>query len=247
MYSFVLAIIYSFEMGCLMGLSLVLKKNSIGAIGIGAMIVFIAMVLVVGIAASVIIQTANDLSITSMETGSQTTDEVSAGLRIMDIEGLQDDRKLGGTWYNNSIHNLTLSVTTRAGSPEIDLSQIILEISNSDTKSVLSYNSGEPEFVDGVSSSGVFGCQDGGVNIFDQGTTTFGIIVLEDSDSSCDADSPVINKGDVVMICINASACFNGLETRTNVWGTILPEGGSLVPFSFRIPGLGSDTVFDLY
>jgi len=247
-YSFVLTIIYSSEMGCWMG-----KRNNVplndvkAAIGIGAMIVFIAMVLIAGIAASVFIQTANKLEITGMESGSQTTDEVSSGLRVVDIEGQKDNRDIGGTWYNETIHNITMTVTTRAGSPDIDLSQTVLEISNSTVKCILVYNTGEPEFSSEVPSGGVFKSVDGGTNIFEQSARTFGLIELEDADDSCDADAPVINRGDMVMLAINATACFNGCPARTDVWGTILPEGGSVALFEFRVPGLSQDAVYDLY
>ena len=58
-----------------------------GSIGIGAMIVFIAMVLVAGIAASVLIQTSTNLETQAMATGSQTTDEVSTGIAVYGVLG----------------------------------------------------------------------------------------------------------------------------------------------------------------
>jgi len=64
-----------------------LKADDIGDMGIGAMIVFIAMVLVAGIAASVLIQTANRLEIQAMETGQETIGEVSTGLAVTGISG----------------------------------------------------------------------------------------------------------------------------------------------------------------
>ena len=62
-------------------------KRDVGSIGIGAMIVFIAMVLVAGIAASVLIQTSTTLESQAMATGRETTDEVAGGIAVFDIEG----------------------------------------------------------------------------------------------------------------------------------------------------------------
>ncbi len=215
-----------------------LKNKDVGAIGIGAMIVFIAMVLVAGIAASVLVQTANKLEIQAMTTGSETTAEVSTGLHVFDIEG-----KKSGT----NIVNMTITVRPRAGSQDIDLEQTIIEFSDGTTKVLLSYNeSATWNFNSEVNTSTgqVFGT--GGWNMTNE---EFGILVLEDADGSCStATAPVINRGDLVMLLISTEACFGGgLSARDDVWGQVMPEEGAPGHFAFRVPASLSDTVYDLY
>ena len=85
-------------------------KKEVGSIGIGAMIVFIAMVLVAGIAASVLIQTSTRLEMQALKTGQETTAEVASGIKVEAIEG-----------YNSSgsITKLCIEITSRAGSPDV--------------------------------------------------------------------------------------------------------------------------------
>jgi flagellin FlaB len=243
-----------------------LRKKDVGSIGIGAMIVFIAMVLVAGIAASVLVQTANRLEIQAMETGDETTAEVATGIKVIDIEGHKTTRNLAfnmstglpwGThytslennrsWVNGSrIHNMTITVGPRAGSMDIDLSNTVIEISNSTQKCILTYDSSYWSGI--VNEGGVFWTnRSTGASVFDLDPDDFGIIELEDADGSCSATTPVINRGDKVMLCLNISACFYGFVERTDVWGMIIPEDGAPGVFLFRTPASYTDVVYDLY
>jgi archaeal flagellin FlaB len=231
------------------------KINKIASMGIGAMIVFIAMVLAAGISASVLVQTADRLEMQAMETGRQTMREVSTGLRITDIGGKYDTRSMaynattgliqgGGphdAWHNYSrIHNLTITITPLAGSMYVDLSSAVFELSNSTTKCILTYDSNN--FQGTVGSSGLFA-----VDAFDLAPNKFGIIKLQDADGSCTSPNPVLNKGDMASLTVNASACFFGLDSRDSVWGAIEPEEGSLCQFSFMVPASLYDVIYDLY
>ena len=214
----------------------ILKKRDFGAIGIGAMIVFIAMILVAGIAASVLVQTANTLEIQAMQTGSETTAEVASGLSVFDIEG----------HVNTDIDYLAITVRPRAGSQDIDLSETFVEISDSTIKNVLTYSSAH--FYNKTEIDGnIF------TDAFFNGLTgqDFGVIVLEDGDGSCTYSSPVVNRGDKVLITVNCSttgAFGRELPERTDVWGIVVPEEGSSGIFGFRTPASwGTITVFDLY
>ena len=211
-----------------------LRKNA-GAIGIGAMIVFIAMVLVAGIAASVLIQTSSKLETQAMATGEQTRREVATGLAVADIEGYAAS--------GSDISRLAIQVRPRAGSEDIDLSQAFVEISNSAKKLVLTYNSSEWHAKSEINGD-VF--QDA---FFDGlAANEFGIVVLEDADNSCTSSTPVINRGDKVLITVDAgdASGFNSLAERTDVWGMVVPENGAPGIISFRTPASYIDEVMDL-
>ena len=215
-----------------------LKADDIGDMGIGAMIVFIAMVLVAGIAASVLIQTANRLEIQAMQTGQETIGEVSTGLGVVTITGYKGVENLS---------LMTIAVQPRSGSFSIDLGQTYIELSDSDKKVILTYESAEFHDTDEINGN-MFtaGFYDG------LGATTFGIIVLEDADGSLAAATPVINKGDQVVLTINLDLVFTadplGLPTRTEVWGMIQPEEGAPGVFAFTTPAsYASDLVYHLY
>ena len=214
----------------------ILKKKDVGSIGIGAMIVFIAMVLVAGIAASVLIQTSTTLESQAMATGRETTDEVAGGIAVFDIEG----------HVATDIDALAITVRARAGSPDIDLNETIILLTDGTSKTLLMYDYATATHFNSTVDTG-----DGDVFGFDYGTLTneqFGIMVLEDADASVKMYTPVINTGDKVMLFINGIACFGGtgLTERKDIQGWIYPEHGSPGVIAFRTPASYSDIVYDL-
>jgi flagellin FlaB len=214
-----------------------LKEDDVGDMGIGAMIVFIAMVLVAGIAASVLIQTANRLEIQAMQTGQETTREVSTGLAVIDIEG----QNTGGL-----ITEMTITIRSRAGSGDIDLSQTIIELTDGSVKTLLTYSPTALQFNTSTDENGSIFY----TGLWNMTNEQYGILVLQDEDSSLSASNPVINQGDLVMLTINTDLCFpgtGGLELRADVWGFVSPEQGASGIFAFRVPSSLTEKVYDLY
>ena len=74
----------------------------------------------------------------------------------------------------------------------------------------------------------------------------FGIIVLEDPDSSVTQYNPVINRGDLVVLTIDTNAIFGEIAERTDVAGMVMPEIGAPGMIAFTTPASYTDTVYDL-
>jgi len=216
-----------------------LRKKDVGAIGIGAMIVFIAMVLVAGIAASVLIQTSTKLESQAMRSGQETIAEVSTGLAVFDVEG-----KTG----TSDLRDLAITVRARAGASDVDLNETTILITDGTTKALLTYY--------GWSDADLFNASvDADGQLFGTGNWSnltndyFGIIVLQDEDGSCTQTNPVINKGDKVVLTLNCSSgkLFDGeIGERVDIYGQVIPEIGSPGIISFTTPASYNDVVYDL-
>ena len=205
-------------------------SNDNAAIGIGSLIIFIAMILVAGIAASVIIQTMNSLQQQALLTGQQTMRDISSGIKVTHVSG-----------YNNGskITQLAVFVRTTAGSNDINLTNTYISLSNSAKQVILNYTT---KCFSNTVSNGLFNT----LNSSNLTSTTYGIMVVRDFDSSCTMSSPTINDDDLVVLLINATKCFSGISTRTDVSGSIVPEYGINGVISFTTPSVYVDPIVEL-
>ena len=96
--------------------------ESRGQVGIGTLIVFIAMVLVAAIAAGVLINTAGLLQAQAQQTGEETTAEVSDVVQIGEVIGSSD--------ADGTINRINASVRLASGSDPINVSQASYTISS---------------------------------------------------------------------------------------------------------------------
>ncbi len=204
------------------------EKNA--AIGIGSLIIFIAMILVAGIAASVFIQTMNSLEQQALQTGQEAVKDVSSGLRVTQVSGFNN---------GSTISQIAIFLRTTAGSDFIDLTYAHISLSDTSKSVILSLNSSI--FSDAV-SGGLFGT----LNDTNLTSTTYGLMVIRDADNSCSSATPIINSDDLVVLLVNSTACFSGINTRTEVIGNVIPEYGISGVISFTTPSSYINTIIEL-
>jgi flagellin FlaB len=188
------------------------------------------MILVAGATASILIQMASTMQEQAMKTGDETIRDVSSGLQVTHISG-----------YNNgsTLSQLAIFLTTTAGSNDIDLTYTYVTLSDTIQQVILTYNSSS--YSRGA-TNGLFGT----LNTSNISSSSYGLIVIRDIDTSCSSSNPVINGDDLVALLVDTGDCFSGISTRTEVLGRVTPEAGINGVISFTTPSAYVHTILDL-
>jgi flagellin-like protein len=103
--------------------------------GVGTLIIFIAMLLVAAVAAGVLIQTAGSLQEKSLATGQQARSQISTNAETVEVSATD-----GRDGLLNDFHHL---LKLAPGSDEIKLEQVIFTFNTKDKSSTLKYRGTE--------------------------------------------------------------------------------------------------------
>jgi flagellin FlaB len=211
-----------------------LMQDEEASVGIGTLIIFIAMVLVAAVAASVIMQTAENLQERAYAVGKQTIRDVSSGIRVIGVTGYSDVNK-------TRIQYLAIAVTPRAGSYDIDLNKTLLYI-QLDDYSVLSLNLSSK--ANTVAQGGIFKT----LNLSLLNSSNFGVISIHDRDDSV-MKTNGLSTTDQAIVIINLTAVLpstGGLLPGDILEGRLVPDVGASGIFVVNTPNAFKYRVCDL-
>ncbi len=213
-----------------------ITQNRSAQVGIGTLIIFIAMVLVAAVAAAVLIQTSGVLQQKAQTTGKEATKEVSSNIDIDSIEGWRGGTDASSSepdTFSSQIYRLDLRASLKVGSEPVDMNQVVITITDGTTTNDLRYIEGDivtdTAYVDAGNGTWVLNAAEGITN------TTYRILVDESSsadllevfrrvypDTHVDTDNNVSNSTSVLwslpdtegsgdVIAVNASV-FNSTD-----------------------------------
>ncbi|MGD0817845.1 MAG: archaellin/type IV pilin N-terminal domain-containing protein [Methanomassiliicoccales archaeon] len=193
-----------------------LKRDRRGEMGVGTMIIFIAMILVAAVAASVLIGTANKVREQAQNTGDQAINNVASGFVIQDVTGTVN---AGFT----EITELTIQLRLQAGSPSMNMNLVSIQVVSDSANTLLGFAAGSS------TSSGAIADSKYGANTTGSSTTWTG-------------SNRVVEQGDLITVTITGLDL--GYSATATV--KIVPAYGSSTSVSFVTPSLYSTTLINL-
>ncbi|MGM5485351.1 MAG: archaellin/type IV pilin N-terminal domain-containing protein [Nanobdellota archaeon] len=194
-------------------------------VGIGSLIIFIAMIFVAAITAGVFIQSADSLQQKALMTSKASQSAVSTRAVVMHISAF--DGTEGGVRFFEE------QIKLAPGSDAMDLSEAMISLSLSNMSADLSYS---PEACDNVTNSS----GDGYFTDADNGNGTFTVEYIKSSDS----EQAHLKRGEMVKLCF-ASPRQVGEDEEVEI--RFVPDKGSPSTASFVTPDVITKKYVKLY
>jgi archaeal flagellin FlaB len=182
------------------------KKDKRAEMGVGTMIIFIAMVLVAAVAASVLISTANKVREQAQNTGDQAINNVASGFVVQDVTGTVDPTFADMT-------DLTIQMRLQAGSPNMNMDLVSIQFVSGTTNNMLSFVAGSAAAAGGAVAGTSYSANTTNTNAWGTG-------------------NHVVQQGDMITVTITGlSLSYSAAATVK-----IVPAYGSSTLVSFVTP-----------
>ncbi|HIH02195.1 TPA: flagellin [Thermoplasmata archaeon] len=174
-----------------------LRAGQEAEMGVGTLLIFIAMILVAAVAAGVLVQTAYMLQQQAETTGDQALMEISTGLKTLAAFGVTDANL-------TTITDLYLKIELAAGSPVINLYDLVIEMSTGMVDISYVYTN------------------------LTAGVGTFNVTQIRDTYPSniWTATDVGITQGDIALVHIDLDANGMGLVTQQEANLLLIPKHG---------------------
>ena len=232
----------------------ILRKDTSAQVGIGTLIIFIAMVLVAAVAAAVLIQTSGVLQQKAQSTGKQSTQEVSSNLMVKSIEGIRAKNTTANPdIMASTIDLLKLKVGLNVGSSSVDVNQVVISITDGTTANTLVYAGNDKSYKDGANSGkmGSFDTSSASTNLgtllnsattiganpaFNNAKGYYTVEKIRDEDTSFSQSNPVMNTGDLITVYIATTSATSSAtpdeysKVGATTTATLKDSGLNLVP-----------------
>ena len=201
-------------------------KNKKAEMGIGTLIIFIALILVAAVAAGVLIQTSSSLQSQALMTGKKSQEQVGTNLNALEVSATNGSDKTLEHFYQQ--------VKLAPGSDEISLSNVVLSFQTDDRVAYLKYDDSACQHDANGSTSGVEGFF---TNASDVGYFTVEYLLGGDT-------AGYVTSDDIVKVCYEAPGSIGGGE---DVKVSIIPETGSPLALDMVTPQVMTDYREQIY
>lgn len=211
-------------------------RSKKGEMGIGTMILFIAMVLVAAVAAALLISTAGSLNQQAQETSRLAQADVSTGFVIEESLGVVS---------SNTVTDLFMKIRLIAGSQAVDLENVVIELMDSDTEDTVSFTDWVDE-ADGSeayqASASAFAVEQPSAGQTsgsgDDGSFPSGKLRDPNGyyDDSTGANVPIVSQGTLIMVHIDLSNTVGAQSAQDTLYIKIIPKHGAPTYEEIHIP-----------